>query len=71
VNDSALELNDTRHRMKDPFRVLRNQEMELCCVRQEFESLRPVIPLLVEDTEEMETAPSSLTCTNFHSDYYP
>ena len=62
VNDAARELNDTRHRMKDPFEVLRKKELELCRVRQEVESLRLVIPLLVEDMEETEpTSPSSTT----------
>jgi len=58
--DAALELSDTRHRMKNPFEVPRKKEMELC-VRQGIESLRLVIPLLVEDMEETETAPSSST----------
>src|SRR5215472_12773825 len=58
--DAALELNDTRHRMKNPSEVPRKKEMELC-VRQEIESPRLVIPLLVEDMEETETAPSSST----------
>jgi len=35
--------------------------MELCRVRQEIESLRLAIPLLVEDMEETETAPSCST----------
>ena len=61
MNDSALELNDTRHRIKDPFAVLRKKEMELFRVRQEIESLRLVIPLLVEDMEETKTAPSCST----------
>ena len=58
--DAALELNDTRHRMKNPFEVPRKKEMELCA-RGEIESPRLVIPLLVEDMEETETAPSSST----------
>jgi len=61
VNDAAREPNDTRHRMKDPFEVLRKKETDLCRVRHEIESLRIVIPLLVERPEEMETAPSSST----------
>jgi len=59
--DAALELNDTRHRIKDPFAVLRKKEMELFRVRQEIESLRLVIPLLVEDMEETKTAPKCST----------
>jgi len=50
-----MEPNDTRHRTKDLFAVLRNKEMELCRVRQEIESIRLVILLLVEDMEETET----------------
>ena len=56
-----MEPNDTRHRTKDLFAVLRNKEMELCRVRQEIESIRLVILLLVEDMEETETAPSRST----------
>jgi hypothetical protein len=55
-------LNDTRGRMKDVFELLRKKEMDLCRVRQEIESLRLVIPLLVEDIEQRETtSPSSTT----------
>ena len=62
VNDAALEPNHVRHRMKNPFDVLQKKETDLCRVRQEVESLRLVIPLLVEDMEETETAsPSSTT----------
>jgi hypothetical protein len=61
VNDAARELTDKRHRVKDPFEVLRKKEMELCRVRQEIESLRIVIPLLVENMEQTETTSSSST----------
>ena len=48
VNDAARELTDKRHRLKDPFEVLRKKEMELSRVRLEVEALRLVTPLLVE-----------------------
>jgi hypothetical protein len=54
--------NDARGRTKDVFEVLQKKETNLCRVRQEVESLRLVIPLLVEDMEETEpTSPSSTT----------
>ena len=61
VNDATLEPNDARHGMKNPFEVLQKKELELRRVRQEVEALRLVTPLLVEDIEETETAPSSAT----------
>ena len=58
----SMPLNDVRGRMKDVFEVLKKKEMDLCRVRQEIDSLRLVIPLLVKDIEQKETtSPSSTT----------
>jgi len=68
VNDATLEPNDARHRMKNPFEVLQKKELELGRVRQEVEALRLVTPLLAEDMEETETAPSSSTTQDATAD---
>jgi len=47
--------------LKDVLEVMQRKELELGRVRQEVEALQLVIPLLVEDMEETETAPSSAT----------